>query len=325
MLSSKQKGDRNIAFDASGFAVAALPLAVIIALALPIQAQARVHTKQQSDTASQASSAPAGPLKFEVVSIRRDKGTNPRHCPQHIGAATLDGYRMTCMWMLIPIMQAYSTQMSGGNTVDTSNLKFVGFPAWLGQDHYDIDARVAPEDLKDWQNPKLRPAMMRAMLRSMLKNRLKLVVHHGSEVQSVYLLQLSKGGPKFKPTVPGEKHAASPYHLRLPGGGENVLVRQGSEMIHHEYGITMAQLARGFPNPGGRSVIDRTGLKGRYDITYEEPFTVRPASDGKPHPPPPEPARSASSIAHSLGLKLVPAKRSIPTLVCDHIETPSPN
>jgi uncharacterized protein (TIGR03435 family) len=307
--------------SALGFAAAALPLLFLLPSAgqLPPQSPPQNHPRSRTVPAS------GKPLKFEVVSIRQNKNTGMGDCHQKLGAATPDGYRMSCMWMLIPIMQAYSTQKSGGNTVDTSNLKFVGFPPWLGQDRYDIDARVAPEDLKNWQNPNLRPAMMRAMLRSMLKDRLQLVVHHGTQIQSVYLLQVGKDGPKFKPTVPGEKPAASPYQMRLPGGGENVLLRQGSEIIHHEYGITMAQLARGFPHPGGRTVIDDTGLKGRYDITYGEPFTLHPAGNGPPHSPPPGPGRSASAIAHSLGLKLVPAKRSVPTLVCGHIERPTPN
>lgn len=318
MLLGTQNHDRNTPLGALTVVALAMPLAFALASAAPVQAQSSRQIKTPPRAAS------ARPLKFEVVSIRQNKNIDPRDCPQRIGAATPDGYRMTCMWMIIPIMQAYPSPQ-GPATIDASHELLKGFPPWLGKDRYDINARVDPKDLKNWQNPKLRPAMMRAMLRSMLKDRLKLAVHHGTEMKRVYLLELGKDGPRFKPTVAGEHHVASPYQMRLPGGGENVLVRQGDEIIHHQYGITMAQLARTFPGRPGRAVIDNTGLKGRYDITYEQPFTVRPASNGQPHPPTPEPGRSASSIAHSLGLKLVPANRPVPTLVCDHIQRPTPN
>jgi bla regulator protein BlaR1 len=301
-------------------AAAALSLAM-----LPALVPGFVQAQEQNNVAPRAAAAPAKPLKFEVVSIHPDKnGDNFRLCPQHIGAATPDGYRMGCLWMIIPILQAYPSP-NGPASIDASQEIPQGFPSWVATEHYDIDARVAPEDLKDWQNPALRPAMMRAMLRSMLADRLKLVVHRGSETEPVYLLEVAKGGPRFKATVPGEKEASSRFHLELPGGGENVLVVQNGETITHDYGITMAQLARNFPNHGGRAVVDDTGLKGRYDITYEEPKPEVPASNGAPHPPAPDVTRSASSIAHSLGLKLVAAKRAIPTLVCDHIERPTPN
>lgn len=315
MSSRKRRGDGKITLGA-----------VVLATAALLAGVTSIDAQPQPPSKSQGEAAPAKPLKFEVVSIHPDKnGDDPRTCHQRIGAATPDGYSMKCMFMVVPIVQAYSSQKSGGSTVDTSHLKFVGFPAWLVMDQYDIDARVAPEDLKDWQNPALRPTMLRAMLRSMLADRLKLVVHRGSEVQPVYLLEVAKGGPKFKATVAGEPHAASPYQMQLPGGGENVMVRQDGEIIQHEYGISMAQLARNFPDYGGRAVLDKTGLKGRYDITYEEPAPELPASQGQPHAPAPDIMRSAFSIAHSLGLKLVAAKQPIPTLVCDHVERPTPN
>jgi uncharacterized protein (TIGR03435 family) len=63
----------------------------------------------------------------------------------------------------------------------------------------------------------------------------------------------------------------------------------------------------------GRPVIDRTGLKGRYDITLK--FSARPGA-------PPGFAQSrrpplAAALRRKLGLRLVPGKSPMPVLVID--------
>lgn len=320
MLLSKRKGDQNIPLGACGCATVALPLLFGLACANPTPA----HSQVQQTTPSRDVLADTRALKFKVVSIHQDKDTNPRRCHQHIGAATPNGYHMTCMFMAMPILQAYSTLESGGKTIDTSELNFIGFPAWVASERYDINARVAPEDLAAWKNPASQPSMMRAMLRSMLADRLKLVVHHGTKIVPVYLLQVAKDGPRFNPAKPGE-HPQGRYRLKLPGGGEMAIRIHNGERVIHYAGISIPQLARFWSGTDGRMVVDDTGLKGAYDITLRESAPQFPHQSPGPQPPSPAAGPSVFSKAHTLGLKLVPANRPVETLVLDHIERPSPN
>jgi uncharacterized protein (TIGR03435 family) len=64
--------------------------------------------------------------------------------------------------------------------------------------------------------------------------------------------------------------------------------------------------------PGGRIVLDQTGLKGAYD------FTIKGETG-------PDPASFFTLIQEQLGLKLVPTKTPVEVIVIDHIERPSEN
>jgi uncharacterized protein (TIGR03435 family) len=77
-------------------------------------------------------------------------------------------------------------------------------------------------------------------------------------------------------------------------------------------------LARQFSRP----VVDKTGLKGKYDFTlhyHDARLSDRSADDQDPTPP------LDMAIQDQLGLKLEPAKGPIQLLVIDHIEKPSEN
>ena len=75
-------------------------------------------------------------------------------------------------------------------------------------------------------------------------------------------------------------------------------------------------------NFAGRPVQDRTGLTGRYDMSFRRPrpgaYSLDP--DTTSNPPP-----SIFEVAESFGLKLETAKSSVEMLVVDHVERPSEN
>ncbi|WP_047492289.1 M56 family metallopeptidase [Terriglobus sp. TAA 43] len=252
-------------------------------------------------------------LKFSVVSIRPSKAGGP----QTAGVPTQDGYEMKNMFLALPILSAYVPQTGGASAY--SDRQVIGLPSWAysDDDRYNISAKVDEADLADWHDPLKQPEMLRAMLQSMLADRLKLVVHRDTKDAQVYLLTVGKDGPKFKESNPAEAHAgAHPF----PGGGLLSMERSEGEITMHFFGISIAQLTHSL-SPDWQ-VQDQTGLFGKYDITLREPIASSVSPDGSQQAPA---EASPGSLAQQVGLKLVPAKGKVETLVIDHIERPSEN
>jgi len=258
-------------------------------------------------TAASAAVATAKPLAFDVVSIRLNKSGGA----QKFGP-TPDGYRMTNLFFQMPIVTAYVPQTGG--TAHYAPEQIVGLPNWVLNERYDIDAKVSEADLSDWQNPAKQPSMLQAMLQAMLEDRLKLVVHRGTKKVPVFSLVVGKSGPKFKETNPDEPHPGGVAH---PGGGVTIPEIRDGLGGGHCFGCSMPMLAWFLGEPAGRPVRDETGLTGKYDFWYPTPAGIdAPATDSRP---------SVFTVVEGLGLKLVPAKGQVETLVIDRIEKPSEN
>jgi uncharacterized protein (TIGR03435 family) len=68
----------------------------------------------------------------------------------------------------------------------------------------------------------------------------------------------------------------------------------------------------------GRTVVDKTGLTGNYDIDLKwTPDDQQGTPDAGPS--------LFTALEEQLGLKLVPAKGPVDKLVVDHVEKPSEN
>ena len=200
-------------------------------------AQPAVPVQEKTTVAVATAPVESKAWKFDVVSIRRDEAGGP----QHIGVATADGYQMKNLFLGYLIMTGYVPQTGGAAFYAEDQV--TGMPAWLmgDDDHYDVDAKVNPADLSDWQNPAKQPIMLQSMLQAMLEDRLKLVVHRSTKETSVYLLAVGKNGPKFKETNPDELHLGA---RPMPGGGSLSREEEGGQMTVHYFGISIGQLAR---------------------------------------------------------------------------------
>jgi uncharacterized protein (TIGR03435 family) len=273
----------------------------------PVAAQATVDT---------AASVAAKPLAFEVVSIRQNMSGA---YAQTLGP-TADGYRMTNMPMVLPLITAYLPQ-AGSATVFTADY-ITGLPDWTKTDHFDIEAKLSAEDLAEWQKPELQPAMLRSMLQALLVDRCKIAVHREVKETAIYSIVVGKNGPKFKPTNPEEKHEG----MKFPFGG---IVRGGNGTIEL-YAAPMSSLAAMLSSLGphgvtGRQVQDKTGLTGLYDFIIPKPqVTEGQPSEGNGTTAS-DPGGVPTGLLDSLGLKLVAGKAPVETLVIDHIERPSAN
>ena len=280
---------------------------ILSAMALPL---ATGQTATPPSTGSTASS-PGKTLAFEVVSIRENKSTGTR--PQY--GPTPDGWHLTNGPLMIALLTAYVPQTGGVSMYATGQLQ--GLSAWMMNERYDITAKVAETDLAEWQKHTSQATMLPAMLQSMLTDRCKLVAHRDTKVVPVYSLVLGKNGPKFKEAVPSDPHpGAMPY----PGGGTAIFNDRDNSM--NFYGAPISSLASLLSNFAGRTVQDKTGLTGLYDILLHRPSIGAPSTqpDGTS-----DSGSSIFSVVEDLGLKLEPARGSVETLVIDHAERPSEN
>jgi uncharacterized protein (TIGR03435 family) len=249
--------------------------------------------------------------QFEVVSIRQNVTQGPGTGSSNL-APNPDGFRVTRMSLAAVLLTAYSPQGSNGalflNTV--ANL-----PDWAGRENYDIDARISDADRAAWQDPKNQPAMLQEMLQAMLADRFKLVVHHEAKEMRVYDLAILPSGIKFQETKPDEPRPAG---TTLPGGG----VLSSSNGEWHLYNFSMGLLATLLTVKSDRTVVDKTGLAGRYSIDIHEParMDATPDATGETDRMP-----SMADVLKSVGLELKPEKESVEMLVIDHLERPSAN
>jgi len=255
---------------------------------------------------------PAKPMQFDVVSIRRNKSGGPSALQ-----ILPDGYRAINVSLGLSIKMAYLPKALWlAEPVQ-------GEPAWIGQEKYDILAKIAPSDQLEWQRQNdNHKKMLEAMLQAVLVDRCKLVVHHVPRQASAWGLVVDKSGPKFKEMKPGEMIDGKP----VPSEGIILGFRRGENPKVTFMGYSMDQFADWLSQSSPMSpVADKTGLTGRYDLVVSQ-------IDMSSSPSPTGVTVSLSNLDPSniwnleaLGLKLIPVKIPVETLVIDHIQRPSEN
>jgi uncharacterized protein (TIGR03435 family) len=135
----------------------------------------------------------------------------------------------------------------------------------------------------------------------------------------VYELLVGKDGPKIHEVDREPKE----------GDGDS---RKGRGRITAQR-VPISELADLLSVELGISVIDRTGLKGFYDLRLEwTPDGTQPRSpgdgiDGRVSSPPGEKAGPSvfAAVQEQLGLRLISAKGPVETLAIDHVEKPYEN
>jgi uncharacterized protein (TIGR03435 family) len=246
---------------------------------------------------------------FDVVSVRQNKsGTNAFR-----SHSTPDGISVENASLLMLIREAYAMM----NSLDD---RFLRVPDWASKERYDIQAKVDPSDIAEL--PKLDATQRGLMLQALLADRFKLVTHREVKEQPVYALVIAKNGLKLTESKPDDTH---------PDGAEEGHGNKRPNTIHMSRGhlaaqaISMPDLEVILTQITGRTVLDKTGLKGNYDVT----LNFAPV-DGQPtllNGVPQEETRPSifTALQEQTGLKLESQKASVEVLVIDHVEHPSEN
>jgi uncharacterized protein (TIGR03435 family) len=224
--------------------------------------------------------------------------------------------------------------------------EIVGGPAALMEEHFDINAKADANDAAQMKNLSRedRNRESRLMLQSLLADRFHLKVHIETKELPVYALVVAKGGAKLKASAappaasapdedaPPGKTALSPDQLPKtpPRGG--MTIRMSSTNI--EASATdgtmegLVNVLTNQPDAGGRVVIDRTGLTGKYDwkLTWA-PVRMNgaPLKEDNGTGAQGDVPGLFTAVEEQLGLKLEPQKGPVEVVVVDHVEAPSAN
>jgi uncharacterized protein (TIGR03435 family) len=259
---------------------------------------------------------------FEAASVRRSRtggGRGTQSAGMSGGPGTADPGQFhafgTPIWSLI--LLAYHIPQ----------YQVVG-PEWLKSERFDVVAKVPGRPTRQEFN---------AMLQNLLVERFKLAAHREHGEMPAYNLVIAKGGPKLKKIADESQSnddmvasgASAPAKFTLGNDGYPVLqlepgATSGTAMAHSGRltdwmgKLTMEQFAAIMSARMGRPVNDRTGLKGRYDITLRFWFnlgsaTNDPQGSGDPQDP-------VDAMQAQLGLRLEMTKANVEILVIDHAE-----
>ncbi|MGB7266478.1 MAG: M56 family metallopeptidase [Terracidiphilus sp.] len=294
-----------------------LLLAMTGALALTVPLMlGLVRAQNGSANSAGLAEAPHGTMKlpkFDVVSI---KPYGPSQMMIRIDTKP-DGISVSGMPMHMIVREAFGV----------TNDRLLGEPDWVNAERYDIDAKVAPEDV-----PKLKgltPQQRWEMLLPVLVERCGLKFHHETRNLTVYTLVVAKGGPKLTPsTLAGDSTKVAPERHQSSMG----LSVGDKGMTLSAHGASIESIARWISLQIGSTVVDKTGLTGTYDYRLEfapdESMrgVVLPHGAGGDSPPPEADGPSIfTALQEQLGLKLVAEKQSVDVVVIDGMERPTAN
>lgn len=244
---------------------------------------------------AQSATAADAPKSFDVASIKPSK-TDDRRAAFQIMPGGRISLKNIPVRMLI--QQAYNVrdfQVNGG-------------PSWMS-DRFDIIAKAEGDaDVSQEQ--------LRTMMQALLADRFQLKLHHETKELPIYALVIGKNGIKMR------ESAGDPQQRRM--------IRMGRGSVNGQQ-MSMDMLAMQLSNQLGRTVIDKTGLKGGYDITLEwtpdQAVSVAGPGDGggENHPASDTGPSLFTALQEQLGLKLESQKGPVDILVIDRLERPSEN
>jgi uncharacterized protein (TIGR03435 family) len=228
---------------------------------------------------------------------------------------TADGVTATRFTLKAMIKMAYrinDDQITGG-------------PKWIDSDTYDLEAKVDSSEVAEFS--KLDENQRSQMFQNLLTERFRLGIHRETRDLPVYVLTIAKNGPKVQEAKPGDTY---PDGFKGPDGkpfGHAGPMSWGNGRLTGQ-GIPLAQMAAALSQQLGRTVQDRTELKGNYDIklewTPDEPQRPQPGPENALATDSPSPSLF-TAIQEQLGLKLESRKAPVEILVIDHAEPPPEN
>jgi uncharacterized protein (TIGR03435 family) len=226
------------------------------------------------------------PKAFDVASVRPCSASDERYAYRRLPGG---GLYATGVSLKVFMVEAYGVKP----------FQFSGGPKWIDEDCWTVRATV------EGVTGQLSIVQQAPMLRNLIEDRFQLKLRTETREAPVFELTVAKGGSKLTPH-PGESTAV-----------EMMRTIQGSWNLKN---VDLTFLTNRLSRQLGRTVIDKTNLKGRYDLRLEfanEEGGGDPASASR--------ASIFTAIQEQLGLKLSPGKGPVESFVVEHVERPSAN
>ena len=313
-------GNRNgRMLSAVGLLSVAVPILCALLWATPGSAQ------PQSPSAS---AAPKVVYEYEVVSIKPNKSGSP--IPG--GRPSDDGIDVTNFPLTFLVQGAFGV----------GNDRIIGLPSWVTTDRFDINAKMDPAvaDALKKLSADDRKDVQQRMVQAIFVDRCKLTFHRETRELPTFTLVVGKNAPKFKESkpgdAPGEGIQSSRWQRR--NGHRCTSRRKRADDISWPPNFTVYG-GNSFPALQlGRTVVDKTGLTGKYDFSWQfvpsaaqirqfggVPAESGPAGASSGIPSDPDGTDLFTAVAEQLGLKLESGKGPVEVIVIDHMEKPSDN
>jgi uncharacterized protein (TIGR03435 family) len=245
--------------------------------------------------------------RFEVSTVKPSKGDEPS-----ANWFTPDSVRIVNVPLISILCDGFRTQLSN----------IFGAPAWVSKRHFNIEAKVDPEEAAKLAS--LNLDARRAMLLPLVVERFHLKYHLEKREVTIYGLVVAKGGMKMKeiaPAAPGSKEASQPSFLLNMGPGRV-----------ESNGIPLTYLALRLSDELGKTVVDHTGLSGKYAFVLEwtpesSLDSGSAAGESRSQAEPTETTAPSifTALQEELGLRLEPNKQLGDVVVIDSIEMPTEN
>jgi uncharacterized protein (TIGR03435 family) len=266
-----------------------LAAAGLVAMALPVLGQSNAPAPP---------GASAAPPAYEVVSIRPNN-SGSSSSGDRVNGGLFSAKNETLLQL---ISMAYHRLTASDQGIVLSD-QIKGLPGWAYSERFNVEAKMDADAAAAVQNLPLLQLMQRhqPLLRAALAERFQLRTHYEIREGSVYELVIAKGGSKLKESSTSENSGLTVSNGHWEG---------------RSYPIEW--LAFNLSGQLGRIVVDKTGLAGKYS------FTLNWTPDDQQQSPDAGPTL-ITALEEQLGLKLVPAKGPVDTLVIDHVERPTEN
>ena len=260
--------------------------------------------------------AAQAPKSFEVASVKPsapDSGAPGNAIPRMVPAN--GRLTVTNMPLRLLIRIAFEVQ----------DFQITGGPADLMRRRFDISA-TAKEGTPTTTSDTL------AMLRTLLADRFKLETHVESREAPIYALVLARAdgrlGPDIKPSTSDcagkDPETTGPCAVQPMGRGPGTFGFRAS-------GQSLEGLVQVLTQATGRTVVDRTGLKGLFDFQFhfDPEVLLRAAAQQVDIPPPSSPPSESpalmTALQEQLGFKLDSQRGPVDIFVIDHVEPPTPD
>jgi uncharacterized protein (TIGR03435 family) len=199
-----------------------------------------------------------------------------------------------------------------------------GGPGWLDSDAFDIEAKAEGDPAR---------RQVGLMLRTLLAERFKLTFHEETRDAPIYALTLArndgKNGQQLRPsstadcaTAPSSGAQLAPFDRSHPFCG----------VLHSPVGywtgrrVPIDTLANALSRVVGRTVVNRTGLAGTFDLDLrwtDLSMLLSPTADPADPLPQADGPSLFTALEEQLGLKLESTRGPIGVLVVDHVEHPT--